>query len=151
MIDRASGPLLFARYAFQPNHYGYCGPEDADGFFRSGVAGDDHGLRARARNFDGALPHLQLIADAVDHSDPPDILDRRVVEAYWLGSAVLDQVNADRIRPSISAAFAGRCGPLFTDLAQALASGALPHHSFVVFASIPGCRCLPIPGVRQRQ
>ena len=55
MIDRASGPLLFARYAFPPNHYGYCGPEDADGFFRSGVAGDDHGLRARARNFDGAL------------------------------------------------------------------------------------------------
>ena len=52
MIDRASGPLLFARYAFPPNHYGYCGPEDADGFFRSGVAGDDHGLRARARNFD---------------------------------------------------------------------------------------------------
>ena len=66
MVDRASGPLLFARYAFPPNHYGYCGPEDADGFFRSGVAGDDHGLRARARNFDGALPHLQLIADAVD-------------------------------------------------------------------------------------
>jgi hypothetical protein len=48
MVDRASGPLLFARYAFPPNHYGYCGPEDADGFFRSGVAGDDHGLRARA-------------------------------------------------------------------------------------------------------
>lgn len=62
MVDRASGPLLFARCAFPPNHYGYCGPEDADGFFRSGVAGDDHGLRARARNFDGALPHLQLIA-----------------------------------------------------------------------------------------
>jgi len=88
MIDRASGPLLFARYAFPPNHYGYCGPEDADGFFRSGVAGGDHGLRARARNFDGALPHLQLIADAVDHSEPPDILDRRVVEAYWLGGEV---------------------------------------------------------------
>ena len=80
--------MLFARYAFPPNHYGYCGPEDADGFFRSGVAGDDDGLRARARNFDGALPHLQLIADAVDRSEPPDILDRRVVEAYWLGGEV---------------------------------------------------------------
>ena len=115
-----SGPLLFARYAFPPNHYGYCGPSDADGFFRSGVVGDDHGLRARARNFDGALPHLQLIADAVDLLRPPDILDPRVVEAYWLGSAVLDQVSADRIRPTISAAFAGRSGPLFTDLARAL-------------------------------
>jgi hypothetical protein len=70
MVDRASGRLLFARYAFPPNHYGYCGPEDADGFFRSGVAGDDHGLRARARNFDGALPHLQLIADAGMRAHP---------------------------------------------------------------------------------
>ena len=148
MIDRASGPLLFARYAFPPNHYGYCGPEDADGFFRSGVAGDDHGLRARARNFDGALPHLQLIADAVDHSDPPDILDRRVVEAYWLGRAVLDQVNADRIRPSISAAAVGRFSPTWLRLSpQELCRTTVSS----CFASIPGCRCLPIPGVRHRQ
>ena len=112
MTDRASGPVLFARYAFPPNHHGYCGPDDAEGFFRSGVAGDDHGLRARARSFDGALPHLQLIADAVDDLTPPDILDPRVVEAYWLGSALLDQVRADRVRPVISAAFAGFIIPL---------------------------------------
>jgi len=148
MTDRASGPVLVARYAFPPNHYGYCGPDDADGFFRSGVTGDDHGLRARARSFDGALPHLQLIADALDRSDPPDpldLLDARVVEAYWLGSAALDQVTAESIRPTISAAFAGRCGPLFTDLSEALSAGALPHHSFVVFCIYPWVSMLGDP------
>ena len=137
MTERASGPVLFARYAYPPNHHGYCGPDDPAGFFHSGVTGDDHGLRARAREFDGALPHLQLIADAIDRADPPDTLDPRVVEAYWLGNAALDQVSTGGVRPTIAAAFAGRCGPLFADLSEALAAGALPHHSFVVFCIYP--------------
>jgi len=137
MTDRVSGPVLFARYAYPPNHYGYCGPDDAPGFFRSGVTGDDLGLRARARNFDGALPHLQLIADAMDRSDPPDAFDPAVVEAYWLGSDALNKVSTDSVRPTIAAAFAGHCGPLFADLSEALAAGALPHHSFVVFCIYP--------------
>ena len=64
-----------------------------------------------ARDFDGALPHLQLIADAAGISDP---LDREVVEAYWLGGPALDQVpsGATCVRPSGSV-FRGRCGPLF--------------------------------------
>ena len=137
MTERVSGPVLFARYAFPPNNLGYCGPDDPAGFFRSGVTRDDHGLRARAREFDGALPHLQLIADSIDRFDPPDILDPRVVEAYWLGTAALDEVSNASIRPTIAAAFAGRCGPLFTDLSAALEAGALPHHSFVVFCIYP--------------
>jgi hypothetical protein len=129
--------VLFARYAYPPNHLGYCGPDDAPGFFHSGVTGDDHGVRVRARDFDGALPHPQLIADAIDRSDPPDILDPRVVEAYWLGNAALDKVSIESVPPTIAAAFTGTCGPLFTDLPEALTAGALPHHSFVVFCIYP--------------
>jgi hypothetical protein len=43
-VDQAAnrglaGPILFVRYAFPPNHRGYCGPADSTGFFEHGVAG----------------------------------------------------------------------------------------------------------------
>ena len=87
-------------------------------------------------------PHLKLIADALGHSDPPDILDLRVVEAYWLGSAVLDQVSADRIRPSISAAAVGRFSPTWLRLSpQELCHTTVSSCS----ASIPGLSMLADP------
>jgi hypothetical protein len=50
----AAGPILFVRYAFPPNHRGYCGPADSTGFFEHGVAGTvDPGLREFARSFAG--------------------------------------------------------------------------------------------------
>lgn len=124
------GPLLFARYAAPPNRHGYCGPDDADGFFASGVAGDDAHLRESARDFDGALPFLRLIADAGTATDP---LDPAVVEAYWLGGPLLEEVA-----PSAAAdGFGTASGPLFATLEQALRAGARPHHSFVVFCVYP--------------
>ena len=85
-------------------------------------------------DFDGALPHLQLIADGAGAEDP---LDPDVVEAYWLGSETLEQVRGDVVRPTVRAVFAGRCGPLFDGIDQALAAGALPHHSFTVLCVYP--------------
>ncbi len=125
--DPVSGPVLFARYAFPPNQHGYCGPDDADGFFASGLAADESRLRGLVQGFDGALPFLQLIADGTPRSDP---LHREVVEAYWLGGAALDQVN-----PADAVALAA--GPLFRSMVEALGAGAVPHHSFVVFCVYP--------------
>lgn len=131
---RVSGPALFARYAFPPNQLGYCGPADSAAFFSSARTGDDRGVRAVVGDFDGALPHLQLIADGAGAEDP---LDPDVVEAYWLGSETLEQVRGDVVRPTVRAVFAGRCGPLFDGIDQALAAGALPHHSFTVLCVYP--------------
>ena len=85
-----TGPVLFARYAFPPNHHGYCGPADTTGFLQLGLAGDDRGLRAMAQEFAGAWPYLELIAHGTGLDDP---LDRRVVEAYWVGSPRLDRIG----------------------------------------------------------
>ena len=131
---RASGPVLFARYAFPPNDLGYCGPDDSAAFFARGVTGDDHGLRAMARDFDGALPHLQLIADG---AGSPTRWTATVVEAYWLGGPALDQVRCRPYDRPSGTVFRGRCGPLFADLTEALAAGALPHHSFTVLCVYP--------------
>ncbi len=61
-----------------------------------GAAGaSDGGLAELARTFEGAWPYLSLIAAANRIDDP---LDPRVVEAYWVGNALLDRVRARRSR-----------------------------------------------------
>ena len=62
---------------------------------RPTVGGDDRALRELAKGFEGAWPYLELIARSNGIADP---LDRRVVEAYWLGSALLDGIPAARSR-----------------------------------------------------
>ncbi|MEJ7744140.1 MAG: DUF6390 family protein [Nocardioidaceae bacterium] len=129
------GPVLFARYAFPPNHHGYCGPADNAAFFEQGVVGeDDGGLRAMAKEFAGAWPYLELIAHGTGLADP---LDRRVVEAYWVGSPRLDQIGLPAIGDSMEERFRFRSGPRFSSLAEGVLSGGVPHHSFAVFCIYP--------------
>jgi hypothetical protein len=128
------GPVLFARYAFPPNSHGYCGPDDHTAFFEYGVAGDDGGLRALAQQFAGAWPYLELIAHATGLPDP---LDRRVVEAYWVGSPRLDQVATTAIGDSMEDRFRYVTGPRFFTLAESVLAGGVPHHSFAVFCIYP--------------
>lgn len=130
----ASGPVLFARYAFPPNHHGYCGPDDHAAFFQSGTQGAEAELRALAREFAGAWPYLELIAHATGLPDP---LDRRVVEAYWVGSPRLDQVGYTAMGNSMEDRFRFRAGPLFSSLAEGVIAGGVPHHSFAVFCIYP--------------
>ncbi|MEJ7691129.1 MAG: DUF6390 family protein [Nocardioidaceae bacterium] len=130
-----SGPVLFARYAFPPNHHGYCGPADNEAFFQQGVSGgDDGGLRAMAKEFAGAWPYLELIAHSSGLADP---LDRRVVEAYWVGSPRLDQLGIPAIANSMEDRFRFKSGPRFSSLAEGVLAGGVPHHSFAVFCIYP--------------
>jgi hypothetical protein len=129
------GPVLFARYAFPPNSHGFCGPADSGSFFEHGVAGvDDGGLRALAQQFAGAWPYLQLIAGATGLDDP---LDRRVVEAYWVGSPRLDRVGTRAVGDSMEDRFRARTGPRFGSLTEGVLAGGVPHHSFAVFCIYP--------------
>ena len=132
--DGVPGPVLFARYAFPPNAHGYCGPPDSAGFFQHGVAGADRGLRAMAQQFLGAWPYLQLIAGATGLADP---LDRRVVEAYWIGSPRLDRVGTRAVGDSMEERFRRLTGSAFGTLADGVLAGGVPHHSFAVFCVYP--------------
>jgi hypothetical protein len=129
------GPILFARYAFPPNALGYCGPADAQALLEYVDAGhSDRGLVALARQFDGAWPYLSLIAAATGRGDP---LDPAVVEAYWIGNALLERVTPAHLIAQLDERFARRLGPGWTDLATLAASGARPHHNFHVFGVYP--------------
>jgi hypothetical protein len=129
------GPVLFARYAFPPNSHGFCGPADSGGLFEYGVAGvDDGGLRAMARQFAGAWPYLELIAGATGVADP---LDRRVVEAYWIGSSRLDRVGTRAVGNSMEERFRFMTGARFSSITEGVLAGGVPHHSFAVFCIYP--------------
>jgi hypothetical protein len=107
-----AGPVLFARYALAPNRLGYCGPSDSAALLTNS-AGDGEAvavLRELARQFEGAWPYLELIARVTGIRDP---LDARVVEAYWVGN------------------------PLLEDVGTPFKAGGRPHHSYQVFSVYP--------------
>jgi hypothetical protein len=130
-----AGALLFARYAYPPNELGYCGPADNRSLLEYAAAGiSDSGLVQLARGFGGAWPYLELIAHATGLGNP---LDRRVVEAYWVGNRLLDQVGLGALGGSMDERFRRGVGSQFRFIAEAVAAGAVPHHSFHVFSVYP--------------
>lgn len=125
------GALLFSRYAFMPNHLGYCGGRESLTLLEYGTSGRvDQGLIDLERQFEAAYPYLQLIAQANQVADP---LDTRVVEAYWVGNALLEGVDMASLYASLQQRFQPRTTPgAWSWLASKVPAGARPHHSFHV-------------------
>ena len=135
VMSDPAGPLLFARYAYPPNSLGLCGADTPRTLLEYGAArASDGGLAELARTFDGAWPYLRLIADANAIADP---LDARVVEAYWVGNALLDQVQPAELARHVDERFRGRIGRAGEHVVDVVAAGAKPHHCFHVFAVYP--------------
>ncbi len=129
------GPVLFARYAYPPNSLGYCGPGDPSALLGAATEGSDLvGLGQLAAHFDGAWPYLQLLAACSGIGDP---LDRRVVEAYWVGNALLSRVPSAALAHSLEDRFDRRAGRRLGSLVSAVPAGGIPQHSFHVFAVYP--------------
>ncbi len=131
----APGPTMFVRYAFPPNQRGSCGPPDSGTFFQYGVTGAiDPGLTELARQFAGAWPYLELIAGRAGLADP---LDRRVVEAYWVGNPLLERIGTRVMGDSMEDRFRRRAGFTFDAVADSVRAGGVPHHSYHVFCVYP--------------
>lgn len=124
------GLLLFAKYAFMPNRLGYCGG-DVHGVFETCAAGETSpDVRAWALQFEGAYPYLKLIASANEIADP---FDARVVEAYWVGNALLQKASLAPLYESLRERFAARVSPKNLDLILGqVPRGAQPFHAFHV-------------------
>jgi hypothetical protein len=131
----ASGPTLFARYAYPPNERGSCGPPQHRTLFEYGVAAQvDPGLELLARQFAGAWPYLEFIAGV---SGIEDALDHRVVEAYWLGNDLLDRIDMTTFGNALMDRFRRQMGTSWSHLAEAIPVGVVPTHSFHVFHVYP--------------
>lgn len=117
---------MFARYAYPPNELGYCGPDDASVLLRRDSADAEQDIARHARQFEGAWPYLEIIAAAAGITDP---LDERVVEAYWIGNELLDNVDPESLVAQLQERFVGQTGASWVP--------GLAHHSFHVFAVYP--------------
>src|SRR5918997_5670109 len=99
----SAGLLLFIRYAFMPNHLGYCGGNENEILLEHAAENRaDPRLAPMLAKFTGAFPYLQTIAAANGVTDP---FDPRVVEAYWLGNELLDHVEGGDLYRSLEERF----------------------------------------------
>lgn len=130
------GPLHFARFAYRPNVLGYCGGDEAASLFQHVVAGvADPDLEMLCREFEGAYPYLQDLAASAAIADP---LDARVVEAYWVGSPLLEASAPSVLAADLAGRFRDRTSRAqWPWLAAKPAAGAVPHHSFHVLDVFP--------------
>ncbi len=95
---------------------------------------DGPDLARLAGQFAGAWPYLQLIAAASGLADP---LDTKVVEAYWVGNSLLDNVLVTDHGDFLDQRFRRQAGQGWQAIAAAIPAGAVPHHSFHVFCVYP--------------
>lgn len=137
----SNGPLTFARFAYPPNELGHCGPDAAGELLEriaadiaSGAPTDDRGLRRLAAGFEGAWPYLTLLAGTAGVDDP---LDPAVVEAYWIGSPLLDRVRSADLGRTVEDGFRRRGPRAWAGVAATIGPGAVPHHSYHVCCVSP--------------
>lgn len=126
------GALRFARYAFMPNHLGYCGSDDDATLLEYATEGVvDQDFRSMLASFAGAMPYLRFISSANGIEDP---FDERVVEAYWLGNDLLERVEVSQLYDALRGDLGKRLETKDKRYAERLApAGAKPHHNFHVF------------------
>ena len=137
------GAVRFAQYAYPPNELGYCGPAGAAAMLEPDATED---IGRRARLFEGAWCYLEVLAEATGHTDP---LDAAVVDAYWVGSPLLSEVDPAALVARLEKRFVGQVGGTWREASDR----AVPHHSFQVFEVYPWAGLLregrpPAPAVR---
>lgn len=131
--NEIDGIMRCSRYSFGPNRLHYCGP-DANKELKELIEkdGDNFELSHLLQQFKTLFPYLREIATANNIDDP---FDEKVVEAYWLGNNLLENLRnkkfynflVDNLRTKNKMSVKE-----FVYLEKKIKAGALPHHSFHV-------------------
>ncbi len=125
------GVQLAARFSIATNRLKYCGPAEAEPvLFRTIAEGKDlEASRTSLLRFEALEPYLRAIA--AKHGRDP--LDHDVVEAYWIGNALLDGFTREDFRRILEALTRrGLPRTMAEALAAHLPDRPLPHHAFHV-------------------
>ncbi|MEK7118481.1 MAG: DUF6390 family protein [Patescibacteria group bacterium] len=132
-VKSLDGILRCSRYAFGPNRLHYCGPDKSSEIkdYINDEASDG-GLTQLLTQFETMYPYLAHIATANHIRDP---LDARVVEAYWVGNSLLDNIAKQdfylHLKDGLS--LKNKLGiKNFSVVEKKIGQGAVPHHSFHV-------------------
>lgn len=136
-----SGPKIAALYGLIPNTLGFCGPrQEILKKFIAGKLGIPEVIPV-LKKFEAAYAYYELIAKKNKIKNGP--FNKRVVEAYWIGNELLDNISARDLRQMVSEKFTK---PGLLSKSQACQKGKLipkkakPHHSFhvLILGSITG-------------
>lgn len=128
-----SGAKLAILYGYVPCQLGLCGPDDARkkkiiSRFLRGENKFKKEIEKILKEFKGAYPYYQLIAHSNRIKNP---LDRKVVEAYWIGNKLLDKVKVADFKKMILDSFVP-LGKISREKAEGLSEKSLPYHNFHV-------------------
>lgn len=134
-LFNVQGILRCARYAFMPNRLSFCGPDkNKDLFYYCQSQEVDQGLNLILKEFQVLYPYLKFIARSNQIKDP---FDQRVVEAYWIGSQLLEKVtksglynhliDQQQLKKKLNQ-------QLFKKVIDKISLEAKPHHSFHVLS-----------------
>lgn len=128
-----SGARLAILYGYVPCQLGLCGPEDEKkrkiiSRYLQGEDKFEKEIEKILKEFQGAYPYYQLIAHSNKIKNP---LDRKVVEAYWIGNEFLEKVKVADFKKMIVDSFVP-LGMISRRKAENLSKNALPYHSFHV-------------------
>jgi hypothetical protein len=127
------GVLRCSRYAFGPNRLHFCGPDanrEIWDYVNDGFT--DFGLQKLLRGFEALYPYLQHIARENHIEDP---FDPRVVEAYWLGNALLSRIEKPALHRHLSETFRLKdklARPAYRLIEDRIGEGMLPNHNYHV-------------------
>ncbi len=128
-----SGARLAILYGYVPCQLGLCGPEDGKkrkiiSRYLQGEGRLEKKIEKILQEFKGAYPYYQLIARSNKIKNP---LDKKVVEAYWIGNNFLDKVRVADFKRMIRDSFVP-LGKISKKKADDLSKNSLPCHNFHV-------------------
>lgn len=132
------GIRLAIAYSRKPNERGFCGPQEDEAKlllkgFLFGENEEEGRVRQILSGFEGAFAYYKLIASKNGIEDP---FDERVVEAYWIGNELLENVASSDIKEMIRRDFVGKSrltARMAEELAARIPFGVKAHHSTHVF------------------
>jgi len=91
LANSINGIIRCGKYAFMPNYYAYCGPDKNKKLFEYiSAEHQDPNLNKILTEFEVMYPYLKLIAKT---NKIQDVFDNRIVEAYWVGSKLTENIN----------------------------------------------------------
>ncbi len=129
----SQGVLRCARYAFMPNKLEFCGPDkNKDILHYCHTEEIDDGLNLILKEFQVLYPYLKFIAHFNQIKDP---FDERVIEAYWIGNQLLENIDKSRLYNHLADEQQLKKKlnkKLFKKVVNKISLNAKPHHNFHV-------------------
>ena len=85
-----------ARFAIQPNMWGYCGENTSQEVLRKYLKGEEHDPdKVREILANHGFPHLNAFLGALAEANGTDVFDEEIVNAYWFGGNVIDNAGLE--------------------------------------------------------